>query len=398
MRFPAVKPRLLSSTGPMRSNIWHSWCRTRGRCTPGETMIPVNWASAAALTAHWEASDCRRNGRDRSGGGTERQLCRHLDGTALRFWLWSVWPAGQRNHHECDETGEDRHARRSVATAVAAGWDQALALTSTGAVYAWGLNRYGELGDGTTKNSDVPVLVDFPSGVTITQVAAGAYHSLAVSSTGTVYEWGLNSDGQLGIGTTIDQLTPTLVTFPPGALAHDVAGGDVDSLMVSTSGAVFAWGDNSYGGLGDGSTSPSPCRWPSSSQPIPWRRPLPRVEFAYGAAARRAVQLGVDFAGLGVRLGLERPRTTRRQQHGELVDAGRERGGEGCQHGADRRRSELTRTRGLRRRHLLLGHPTRGKDPQHVPVVSTLPTNETAVILSCGPDAEQSLTSLLSTG
>ena len=49
-----------------------------------------------------------------------------------------------------------------VATAVAAGWNQALALTSTGAVYAWGLNRYGELGDGTTKNSDVPVLVGFP--------------------------------------------------------------------------------------------------------------------------------------------------------------------------------------------------------------------------------------------
>ena len=286
-----------------------------------------------------------------------------------------------------------------VATAVAAGWNQALALTSTGAVYAWGLNRYGELGDGTTKNSDVPVIVDFPPGVTITQVAAGAYHSLAVSSTGAVYAWGLNSDGQLGIGTTIDQPTPSLVTLPTGVLAHDVAGGDVDSLMVATSGAVFAWGDNSYGELGDGSTSPS-------SVPVAVQLPADTVATAVAAGGSSPTaqppggqyslvltSLGSVYAWGSNALGQLGDNST--VSSSTPVESEVAKGVSMVQIAAGANYAHAQTSTGAI---YYWGTQARGKDPQHVPVVSTLPTNEKAVILSCGPDAEQSLTSLLSTG
>ena len=66
--------------------------------------------------------------------------------------------------------------------AIAAGSLHTLALTSTGAVLAWGYNAQGELGDGSRKNTDVPVKVKLPTGVKVTAIAAGGYDSLALTS------------------------------------------------------------------------------------------------------------------------------------------------------------------------------------------------------------------------
>ncbi|HUY67187.1 MAG TPA: hypothetical protein VMV06_10250 [Acidimicrobiales bacterium] len=142
-------------------------------------------------------------------------------------------------------------------TAIASGWDQTLAVTSTGALYAWGMNKYGELGDGTTKKRDVPVLVHLPAGVSVTAVAAGQYHSLAVTSTGAVYAWGDNATGQLGDNSTTNSTVPVLVTLPTGVKATAVGAGDSHSLVVTSTGAVYAWGKNTFGQLGDGGTNES---------------------------------------------------------------------------------------------------------------------------------------------
>ncbi len=83
---------------------------------------------------------------------------------------------------------------------VTAGPGHSLALTSTGAVFAWGYNTDGELGNGSTANSDVPVKVKLPAGTKVTAIAAGEVHSLAVTSTGSVLAWGGNNFGQLGDG------------------------------------------------------------------------------------------------------------------------------------------------------------------------------------------------------
>ena len=141
--------------------------------------------------------------------------------------------------------------------ALATNWGHSLAVQN-GAAYAWGFNGYGELGDGTTTNHRIPAPVNgLASGVTA--IAAGgadstqAGHSLAVQN-GAVYAWGNNFYGQLGDGTTIGRLAPVpVVGLTNGATA--VAAGENHSLAV-INGGVFAWGFNRLGQLGDGGGEP----------------------------------------------------------------------------------------------------------------------------------------------
>ncbi len=151
---------------------------------------------------------------------------------------------------------------------VAAGWDDAFALTTKGAVYSWGWNSYGQLGVGTTgKQSNVPVLTHLPTGVTVKAIVAGKYHVLALTSTGSVYAWGSNAFGQLGDGTTADRNLPVLVQLPAGTTVTAIGAGDGHSLAVTSTGSVYAWGDNDYGQLGDGTTTqrnlPVPVQLPT---------------------------------------------------------------------------------------------------------------------------------------
>ncbi|WP_028680694.1 Ig-like domain repeat protein [Salinispora arenicola] len=142
-------------------------------------------------------------------------------------------------------------------TAIAAGTAYGLALTSAGTVLAWGDNSAGQLGDGTTTDSSTPVTVDLPAGTTVTAVAAGDRHSLALTSTGTMLAWGENFIGQLGDGTTTRRSPPVAVDLPTGTTVTAVAAGDRHSLALTSAGTVLAWGDNSAGQLGDGTTTDS---------------------------------------------------------------------------------------------------------------------------------------------
>ena len=151
-------------------------------------------------------------------------------------------------------------------TSVAAGDSYSVAVSSNGSVYAWGLNTSGQLGNGTTTNSSIPVQVKDVAGTGvlagITSVAAGTNHSVAVSSNGSVYAWGNNGLGQLGNGsTTTPSRTPVQVlgVGGSGVLAGitSVAAGTNHSVAVSSDGSVYAWGDNSQGQLGNGTIARS---------------------------------------------------------------------------------------------------------------------------------------------
>ena len=134
--------------------------------------------------------------------------------------------------------------------AIAAGNDHSLALLSDGTVMAWGDNEYGQLGDGTTENSEVPVAVKGLTGVTA--IAAGGEHSLALLSDGKVMAWGENEYGQLGDGNTNDSNAPVAVKGLTGVTA--IAAGGQHSLALLSDGTVMAWGDNEYGQLGHSAT------------------------------------------------------------------------------------------------------------------------------------------------
>jgi alpha-tubulin suppressor-like RCC1 family protein len=137
----------------------------------------------------------------------------------------------------------------SGAIAVAAGAGFSLALLSNHTVMAWGSNNEGQLGDGSTQNSDVPVPVSNLSEVTA--IAAGGRHALAQMKNGTVVAWGSNFAGQLGNGTTNQSDVPVTVTGL-GEPATAIAAGDTHSLARLASGALMAWGTNGQGQLGDG--------------------------------------------------------------------------------------------------------------------------------------------------
>ncbi len=130
----------------------------------------------------------------------------------------------------------------------------ACGLTSAGAMYCWGSNANGALGDGTTTNHSTPALVTMPAGVGFVQFATGAFNC-AVSTTGVVYCWGRNPGGTLGDGTSIDHFTPQPIQMPTGILFASVA---VDptgtACAVATSGAIYCWGGNFSGQLGNGTT------------------------------------------------------------------------------------------------------------------------------------------------
>jgi alpha-tubulin suppressor-like RCC1 family protein len=173
----------------------------------------------------------------------------------------------------------------TTATGTATAIYHSLALTSTGTVLAWGNNGYGQLGNGTNTGSTVPVTVSLPSGTTATAVATGTYYdSFAVTSTGSVLAWGNNGYGQLGNGTTADSNVPVGVSLPSGTTVTAVAGGSLHTLALTSTGSVLAWGDNVYGQLGNGTNV-------SSAVPVPVSLPSGTVVTAIAAGNHHSLAL-----------------------------------------------------------------------------------------------------------
>ena len=134
---------------------------------------------------------------------------------------------------------------------VAGGAQHSLALTTDGTVWAWGYNYHGQLGDGTTTQSAIPVPIAGLSSVIA--IAAGDDHSVVLKSDGTVWAWGNNSQGRLGDGTTTQRSTAVQVSDLSGVV--EIAAGSDFTVAMKGDGTVWAWGDNSYGQLGDNTTT-----------------------------------------------------------------------------------------------------------------------------------------------
>ncbi|NOK38261.1 kelch-like protein [Corallococcus exercitus] len=141
-----------------------------------------------------------------------------------------------------------------LVTRLAAGYGHTLALKQDGTLWAWGINDEGQLGDGTTTGRRTPVQVQGLTGVMA--VAAGYGHTLALKQDGTLWTWGRNVEGQLGDGTnatTPRRSTPGRVPGLTGVTA--IAAGWVHAFALKQDGTFWAWGENSYGQLGDGSNT-----------------------------------------------------------------------------------------------------------------------------------------------
>lgn len=139
--------------------------------------------------------------------------------------------------------------------ALVAGEEHVCGLTTTGGVQCWGDNADGQVGDGTDFPYRPPVdVVGLTSGVQA--VTAGGGHSCALLTNGSVHCWGGNDSGQLGDGTTDERLTPAPVVGLPNGVTSLAAGGQHTCARLQ-SGAVFCWGANSSGQLGNGGNTAS---------------------------------------------------------------------------------------------------------------------------------------------
>ena len=151
--------------------------------------------------------------------------------------------------------------------AIASGAYHSCAITAGGGVQCWGANFYGMLGDGTTTNRDVAVdVTGLQSGVVA--IAAGNFHTCAVTTAGALKCWGYDVLGAVGNGHVCADFrckTPMDVTGLGSGVAA-VSGGGQFTCALTTGGAVKCWGDNREGQLGVGNTSgPEQCSFGSFS-------------------------------------------------------------------------------------------------------------------------------------
>lgn len=174
----------------------------------------------------------------------------------------TVWAWGRNTKNELgDGTNIDKSLPLQIkesngmdfkdVSTVSAGWYHTIALKRNGTIWTWGRNVYGQLGNGSYRDSSSPT----PTGIKdVIAIAAGWYHGVAVKRDGTVWTWGWNKNGQLGDGSTVDSSrTPVQVPGLENVVA--VAAGQNHTLALKRDGSVWAWGENHSGQLGDGSSS-----------------------------------------------------------------------------------------------------------------------------------------------
>jgi len=183
------------------------------------------------------------------------------------------------------------HLRNVVA--IAAGGSHCLALKSDGTLRSWGWNAHGQLGNGTTTQSTFarkvyssinPVPVEVTG---IIAIAAGDRHSMALKSDGSILVWGHDGSGQLGNGPgdTADKLMP--ITVSDLTDVRTISAGGHSSFATKNTGTVFAWGANNNGQLGLGHFD---------AKPLPTQiLSLPSTRHAVGSRGPHAVSIGQDY-------------------------------------------------------------------------------------------------------
>ncbi len=171
-----------------------------------------------------------------------------VDGTA---WCWGRNHIGQLgNGSTSDSFVPVQVTGLTNVVAISVGAHHCCAVVSGGTAWCWGEGELGRLGNGSTSDSTIPVQV---TGLTnAVSITAGYSHSCAVASNGTAWCWGAGADGRLGNGDTVDSEVPVQVTGLTNA--EGISAGSAHSCAVASNGTAWCWGSGGDGRLGNGDT------------------------------------------------------------------------------------------------------------------------------------------------
>ncbi|MBI4661925.1 MAG: hypothetical protein HY735_24145 [Verrucomicrobia bacterium] len=254
-----------------------------GDGTDRDTLLPIQvgrgavWIAVAAGSFHtaaikfdrtlWASGD---NAFGQLGGGglggrttTQIQVGRSADWEAPAAGAYhtvaiksdgSLWAWGDNRF---GQLGEGTFEGKTVPTqvgqatdwkALAAGMFHTVALKLDGSLWAWGDNSYRQLGDGAFTKKNIPTQVG--QATDWKALAAGGYHTVAIRSGGTLWAWGRNFFGQLGDGTSADRNVPTQIGLGTNWMA--LGAGEYHTVAIKSDGTLWTWGNNEQGQLGDG--------------------------------------------------------------------------------------------------------------------------------------------------
>jgi alpha-tubulin suppressor-like RCC1 family protein len=206
---------------------------TTFRSTPVTTLLGgTNWKSIA--------------------GGSTHTIALKTDGT---LWTWGSNGSGRLGVN--DSTSRSTPVTTLLGgnnwKSIAGGDDHTIALKTDGTLWSWGLNGNGQLGVNNTTSRSTPVTT-LLGGTNWKSIAGGGNHTIALKTDGTLWSWGRNSYGQLGVNNATDRITP-VTTLLGGNNWKSIAGGLGHTIALKTDGSLWSWGRNDSGQLGVNNTT-----------------------------------------------------------------------------------------------------------------------------------------------
>ncbi len=178
--------------------------------------------------------------------------CALLSNGGIKCWGHNIWGQLGDGGDAARGTPADVSGFSPSIEKISLGAEHACAVTGAGGLKCWGRNNYGQLGIGSTNNSQAPhnvIGLDHD----VTQVAVGISHTCAILGSGELRCWGRNNYGQIGNGAQATYVSTPVVVSSAGTSFTSVATGELHTCATTSAGAALCWGLNDKGQLGDGS-------------------------------------------------------------------------------------------------------------------------------------------------
>ena len=231
-----------------------------GNGTLDPSNVPVQTGAAKNYFTNWTAV---------SAGG-KHTVARRADGT---IWSWGDNTRGQLGRIVLTDTTDPAYQSPALPAlvggdasnrwvSVTAGSEHSLAVRSDGALFAWGANGFSQLGAELASGSDAVVPTQVGVDTHWASVTAGGNHNLAIKTDGTLWAWGSNSQGQLGDGTTLDRSPPLQIGTETSWLT--IVPGAEHGFAFKADNTLWGWGRNQEGQLGNGNATPAPVLIPTN--------------------------------------------------------------------------------------------------------------------------------------